>query len=292
MKNIIKKNKDYFHFILVIFLFVFASGCGGVALTDPVITSFTADSTTITEGESVGLSWVVSDASTVMINQGIGNVALSGSTSVSPITTTTYTLTATNSSGTITAMVTIAVNPVPIIEQNITIQPGSAEGKDADVTSFSPDSNAGNSVVLIIGNWSDNTYLQFDLGILPAGAVITNADMKLYQWLTYGSSDFTVGAHRVTQSWAESVITWNNQPTYSDIPESTIFVTAGAVAWRSWNITSLVQDWSDGSIANYGVVLTCDGGNSLPSSRISCYSSDNTDHPTLRPKLEITYYVP
>jgi len=51
----------------------------------------------VSEGDSVNLSWVVTDASTVMINQGIGNVALTGSTSVSPITTTTYTLTATNS---------------------------------------------------------------------------------------------------------------------------------------------------------------------------------------------------
>ena len=290
MKKKVKKNRNYFY--LVIFLFVFIFGCSEVAPEHPVITSFTADSTTITEGESVGLSWVVSDASTVMINQGIGNVGLTGSTSVSPITTTTYTLTATNSAGPITAMVTITVNPVPIIEQNITIQPGPTEGMDSYVSSFYPDSSAENSVVLIIGNWSDKTYLKFDLGILPAGAVITNANLKLYQWFTYGSSDFVVGAHRVTQGWAESVITWDNQPTYSDIPESTIFVTAGAIAWRSWNITSLVQDWTGGSIANYGVVLTGDGGTSLPSSRISCYSSDNTDNSTLRPKLEIAYYVP
>ena len=294
MKVIIKKNRHFHSFLVIIMIFVFLSACGGFTpvANPPTISSFTADTYILEEGDSAILSWTVSNATAITINQGIGSVALTGSTSVSPIITTTYTLTATNSAGPITAMVTITVNPVPIIEQNITIQPGPAEGKDSYATIFYPYSNAPNSQSLLIGNWTDRTYLKFDLSILPAGAVITNADIQLYQWFTYGSSDFVVGAHRVTQSWTESIITWNNQPAYSDIPESTIFVTADAVAWRSWNITSLVQDWLDGSIANYGVVLTGDGDTSLPSSRISCYSSDNTDNSTLRPKLEITYYVP
>ncbi len=292
MKGMIKSQKYNLKVLLIILLLPFISACGSVTPTTPIINSFTANFTSITEGESATLSWEVNNATSLSINQGIGNVALTGSTSVSPIITTTYTLTATNSAGPITAMVTITVNPVPIIEQNITIQPGPAEGKDSYATIFYPDSNAPDSQVLLMGNWTDKTYLKFDLGILPVGAVITNAALNLYQWFTYGSSNFTVGVHNVTQSWAESAITWNNQPTYSDIPENTIFVTSGAIAWRSWNITSLVQGWQDGSIANYGVVLAGDGGTSLPSSRISCYSSDNTDNPTLRPKLEITYYVP
>jgi len=292
MKGMIKNQKYNIKLLLIILLFPFISACGSVTPTTPVINSFTANSTSITEGESTTLSWEVINATTLSINQGIGNIALTGSTSVSPITTTTYTLTTTNSAGPITAMVTITVNPVPSIEQNITIQPGPTEGMDTYATIFYPDSNAPDSEVLLIGNWTDKTYLKFDLSILPVGAVITNADLNLYQWFTYGSSNFAVGAHKVIQGWAESAITWNNQPTYSDISESTIIVTAGAIAWRSWNITSLVQGWLDGSIANYGVVLTGDRDTALPSSRISCYSSDNIDNPTLRPKLEITYYVP
>ncbi|GAG27669.1 unnamed protein product, partial [marine sediment metagenome] len=75
----------------------------------PIITSFSADSPSITEGESSVLSWSVTDATTVTIDNGVDNVALSGNTTVSPITTTTYTLTATNTAGSVTATTTVTV---------------------------------------------------------------------------------------------------------------------------------------------------------------------------------------
>jgi PKD repeat protein len=52
--------------------------------SSPIIHSFTADQTSITEGENASLSWQVTDAATVTIDQGVGSVALSGSTSVYP----------------------------------------------------------------------------------------------------------------------------------------------------------------------------------------------------------------
>jgi hypothetical protein len=88
---------------------VFMAGCNGTPSIAPIINSFSADPTTITVGESSTLSWSVTDATSVTIDQGIGNVALTGTTTVSPATTTTYTLTATNSTGSVTASVTITV---------------------------------------------------------------------------------------------------------------------------------------------------------------------------------------
>lgn len=111
MKGIIKNYRYYLKFFLTILLFIFLSGCSGITPTSPIINSFTADSTTIGEGDSATLSWVVTDATTVTINQGIGTVALTGSISVTPADTTTYTLTATNSVGTVTDTETITVNP-------------------------------------------------------------------------------------------------------------------------------------------------------------------------------------
>ena len=75
----------------------------------PVISSFAADPMSIIDGQSSTLTWRVTGANTVTINQGIGTVDATGSRTVSPTTTTTYTLTATNSSGTVTADVTIDV---------------------------------------------------------------------------------------------------------------------------------------------------------------------------------------
>ena len=245
MKNIIKKNKNYFHFILVIFLFVFISGCGGVAPTNPVITSFTADSTTINEGDSVGLSWVVMDASTVMINQGIGDVAFTGSTSVSPAVTTTYVLTATNSNGSTVAAITITVNQTVIVEQTVTLQPGPTEGKDADVSSAAENNNYAHYPDLYIGNTPDpyitRAYLQFDLSAIPAGANIVSAELKLYNYSTVGPTDFTIGMHGVTGNWQEITITWNNQPAYLPIAESTRLINTDKNGWISWDITALLQ---------------------------------------------------
>src|SRR5205807_1553050 len=77
---------------------------------------------------------IVQGATAVSINNGVGNVALSGSTQVSPTATTTYTLTATGPTGNVTATATVTVgagtggagNPQIIrFEANpLTIQPG------------------------------------------------------------------------------------------------------------------------------------------------------------------------
>jgi len=83
----------------------------------PIINSFSADPTTITVGESSVLTWSITDANSVTINNGVGSVTFSGDTMVNPVMTTTYTLTATNSAGSVTAMITVTVH------SNSTISP-------------------------------------------------------------------------------------------------------------------------------------------------------------------------
>jgi hypothetical protein len=76
----------------------------------PVIESFNASPPSISVGQSSTLQWQVSGATTVSINQGIGSVSASGTRVVSPSATITYTLTASNSAGSVTALVTIGVS--------------------------------------------------------------------------------------------------------------------------------------------------------------------------------------
>lgn len=82
---------------------------GAATTTAPVVTSFTASPMSITAGQSSTLQWNVSGATSVSINQDIGTVAASGTRSVTPSATTIYTLTATNSFGTTTRSVTVAI---------------------------------------------------------------------------------------------------------------------------------------------------------------------------------------
>lgn len=85
---------------------------GGVtpppAVVPPSITAFSAGPSTITAGQSSTLSWTVSGATSLSLDNGIGTVTGS-SRSVTPSSTTTYVLTATNGGGSVTASATVTV---------------------------------------------------------------------------------------------------------------------------------------------------------------------------------------
>jgi hypothetical protein len=74
----------------------------------PVIVSFAPNPATIDYGQSSVLSWVVQNATTVNVTT-IGTVGLTGSHSISPAATTSYTITASNANGTVTASTTLTV---------------------------------------------------------------------------------------------------------------------------------------------------------------------------------------
>lgn len=78
----------------------------------PVVNSFTANPSYIQPGESAILSWTVTNATNVLISPSVGSVANSGAFTVQPAYTTTYTLTATGSNGTVSASTTVTVAQV------------------------------------------------------------------------------------------------------------------------------------------------------------------------------------
>jgi hypothetical protein len=124
----------------------------------PVINSFAADPSYIQPGQTVVLTWTVSDVLkrnvNVTISPGIGSVSSSGSYNVSPSYTTTYTLTATNIDGSVSASTTVTVAPYI---STFTSSSGSVDtGQSNIVTSGLSGSNglAGDSwllYVLLIG---------------------------------------------------------------------------------------------------------------------------------------------
>src|SRR6266849_7670822 len=100
----------------VVFLFACAVfACNGAIhgstqqTNPPTIGSFTANPTAISAGQSSVLSWSVSGASSINIDNGVGSVASSGTTSVTPAASVVYMLTATNTGGTVTASIAIGV---------------------------------------------------------------------------------------------------------------------------------------------------------------------------------------
>src|SRR4030042_1129622 len=95
---------------LLLLAMLLVAGCapgGPITITttgqQPSIVSFNAGPPSISAGDSSNLSWSVTGATTVSIDQGIGNVALTGTRAVAPAATTIYTLTASNAAGSVTA---------------------------------------------------------------------------------------------------------------------------------------------------------------------------------------------
>jgi peptidoglycan-associated lipoprotein len=79
--------------------------------------SLSADKTTINPGESAKLTWTSTDATNVSIAPEVGAVRAQGTTTVTPATSTTYTITASGPGGNADATVRIAVNtPPPVAE--------------------------------------------------------------------------------------------------------------------------------------------------------------------------------
>ncbi|PIE89061.1 MAG: hypothetical protein CR997_13105 [Acidobacteria bacterium] len=103
----------------------------------PVINSFVANPAQISPGQTSELSWSVSGADTITIDQGVGNVSGSGTQNVSPASTTTYTLTAINSNGSSSAQVTITVSdPQAPVINSFTAVPSRIQKGDSSTLSW------------------------------------------------------------------------------------------------------------------------------------------------------------
>jgi chitodextrinase len=79
------------------------------ALPVPVISTFSSNPTSIIAGQTGTLSWNVSNATSITVDNGVGDVTGTTSITVRPAATTLYQLTATNSFGSVTAQVSLTV---------------------------------------------------------------------------------------------------------------------------------------------------------------------------------------
>ena len=180
----------------------------------------------------------------------------------------------------------------------LTLQPGAA-GEDAWLDRANQFLNHGPDTTMILDgrNPQSRPVLRFDLSAVPAGAVIDDAILGLYQSAGVGLS-FTASVYQVTAQWDEAQVTWDDRLTgtpwgnaggdwdphvIAQIPVD------NAVGWRSWNITQLVDLWYRGRIPNFGMILN--GPNTGGNADKTFYSSDYAVDPTLRPRLDIRYRV-
>lgn len=207
-----------------------SSGVAPAPVPSPTISSFTSTPSTITAGQSATLSWATTGATTLSIDNGVGDVTGVASRSVSPTTTTTYVLTARNSTGSATASTTVTVSASP--PPSGVLPPQVAAGI------FVLDSPGG---TFRDGNLRDRDYL-------------TGYAWR-YGWSVMepaqGSYDFAALSHILTRVAArQQKLSWIIMPTPNTSPEPA-YVLAQATTWtdRSGRVRSV--PWDGFTLARY-----------------------------------------
>lgn len=166
----------------------------------------------------------------------------------------------------------------------------------ADGFMWSGNGSGGNSTVdyLRIGysttSGANRSVIKFDLSSIPSNAIISDADLSVYYDTAYGSnSTRSVEAHRITSSWVEGSLSWNNN--YSSYVEDTSTVGGPVKEWQSWDIDDLVGEWVDGTYPNYGVLLRSVNESGSSTNLLQFWSKDYLAV-NFRPILEVDYSIP
>jgi hypothetical protein len=148
--------------------------------TPPVIIEFSNNPSMINAGGTSTLLWNVTGANSVIIDQGIGQVNVAGTRVVSPAKSTVYTITATNSAGTVirSSAIILVSAPAPA--------PAPQTTTDNPVISFTASHRGGTSWQL---NWNVSNATQIviqpDIGpVNPTGSIVVtipSGQTKMYR---------------------------------------------------------------------------------------------------------------
>jgi hypothetical protein len=158
----------------------------------PVINSFSANKSSIDAGETAILTWNTTNTSNVTISPGVGSVAASGSTTVTPAATITYTLTANGKSGN-PASSTVTITVMPRIPPTISVD--EATMKRGQSTSLS---------------WSAPGAI--DVSVTDVGNVGTTGTMDVSP---YETTTYTLTAAYIDGTAQSTFVTVNvEQPPY------------------------------------------------------------------------------
>ena len=217
--------------------------CGRVLENQFVVTvrlfpslSFSASAKTVTLGGSSTLRWSSSNATSVSIDQGIGSVATSGTHSVSPTSTTIYTITATGPGGSVSAQETVTV--------------GDTKPPPSVRLSSSPSAITSGSRSTLSWSSSNATSVSIDQGI---GLVSTSG--------TYSVSPTSTTTYTITATGAggtdtdRETVTVNEPPPSVSLSASPSAITRGgrsALSWSSSNASSVSISPGIGSVSTSG----------------------------------------
>ncbi|MGK2887773.1 MAG: beta-propeller fold lactonase family protein [Rhodococcus sp. (in: high G+C Gram-positive bacteria)] len=143
-----------------------------VTTTAPTISSFAPEPAAIVSGGSSILRWVSANGATAMIDNGVGVVPLTGSVTVRPTRTTTYTLIVAAGAQSVSRTLTVTVQPAParVVITALPSPLAQAPGAAGATTTYALQ-NAGDSATTINLQQTGDFFSQSPTSFsLPAGA--------------------------------------------------------------------------------------------------------------------------
>lgn len=177
---------------------------------------------------------------------------------------------------------------------------------DAEVRQSSATSNFGTAVSTFVATASGSnrrTYVKFDLSrcspAIPTTATVKTATLRVYGStlpLACRSNDL----FKVTATWAEGTVTWNNQPfgtTLNNPPQAQRSAVAnlGAapcaltiVGYTTWTVTADVQGFATTPATNFGWMIR-DDVESAATARTATYATKNASVLSTSPQLVVNY---
>lgn len=140
---------------------------------------------------------------------------------------------------------------------------------------------------LLAGN--ERGLVHFDLSTcsIPSGAEILSGRLRMYL-SSAPDLDRLHGAHRVTASWTETGVSWNDQPSFAGTASATVGTGAVDGVTLEWDVTADVADFVAGTATNHGWLVkdTLEGD---AVGMTGTYSSREHGTTGERPVLAVTY---
>lgn len=192
----------------------------------------------------------------------------------------------------------------------IIIRPNSGKGKDAFIQHMLSDPAGDNtnygdfaSFEAMAWTWGEfgilRSLIEFDLLDIPPDAIVSYAKLSLFNNPTSaengGQHSSLSGSNiallqRITSSWDESTVTWNNQPITDTLNQVYLLQSTSVHEdYLDVDVTAIVSDMVHDPSSNYGFMFKL--VTEVQYRAMIFASSDHVDS-TLHPKLEICYTVP
>src|ERR1700691_333818 len=188
----------------ILFACVGLVNCGSSSLSpekisEPTITSFAANPGSLSSGANSTLSWATAGATSVAITPGtFASTSASGTTSMSPTATTTYTLMATNAAGSAGSMLTVTVSTAgkPVIS-SFTASPTTITSGSSSTLTWA---TAGATSIAVTPGEFTSTSASGSASVSPAATTTYTLTATNASGSTASTANVTVGAARGTLS--------------------------------------------------------------------------------------------